>query len=106
MCPHERAIPQGSCCTRVDMQIEPLVERLTEMPVGSDARIMFMSPTHHKKMDRLMALGMVPGTIVRLHQKKPAYVVIVGETTLAVDADILREIFVKPQRPTDPAVAS
>jgi DtxR family Mn-dependent transcriptional regulator len=40
-------------------------------------------------------MGVVPGSVVKLHQKRPAYVLQLGETMIAVDKDITKEIFVK-----------
>ena len=42
-------------------------------------------------MDKLAALGVVPGSEVRLHQRSPAYVLDIGETTVAIDAEIASE---------------
>jgi Fe2+ transport system protein FeoA len=39
--------------------------------------------------------GLVPGSLLVLQQKRPAFVVRVGETELAIEADIAREILVK-----------
>ncbi len=46
-------------------------------------------------MDKLAALGVVPGSEVRLHQRAPAYVLDIGETTVAIDPEIASEIFLK-----------
>jgi DtxR family Mn-dependent transcriptional regulator len=46
-------------------------------------------------MDRLAALGVVPGSELRLHQRAPAFVIEVGETTIALDPEIAGEVYVK-----------
>ena len=46
-------------------------------------------------MVRLASLGLVPGTTLHLQQTRPALVVRVGETTLALESSIASEIFVK-----------
>ncbi len=46
--------------------------------------------------DALAAIGINPGAELFLHQSKPAYVVRLGETELALDQEIATEIFVKP----------
>ena len=45
---------------------------------------------------KLSSLGLVPGSVVRLQQTRPAAVVKVGETTLALDVSIATGIYVKP----------
>ena len=45
---------------------------------------------------RLAAFGINPGSEITLHQTRPAFVVRLGETELAIDKEIAREIFVRP----------
>ncbi len=56
---------------------------------------MFITPKHHARLDKLSSLGIVPGSIVRVHQKKPSFVLEIDETELALDEDIAKEIYVK-----------
>ena len=68
---------------------------MKDLEPGNRARITFISPRDHGRMDRLSTLGIVPGTEIVLHQKKPAFVIRAGETELALDIDIAAEIYVK-----------
>jgi len=90
-----RPIPPGACCQRPEADIEPLVVPLTKFPVGIDARVVLVSTRRHARVDRLASLGLIPGVVLRLHQRRPGYVVSVGETTLALDAEIAGEIYVR-----------
>ena len=76
--------------------ITPLVSQLTTMRVGSQARIEFLKPSFHQRFDRLAAFGINPGSEITLHQTCPAFVVRIGETELAIDKEIAKEIFVRP----------
>jgi len=67
--------------------------------VGAPGRIVFIAPKFHDRMDRLAALGVIPGSEIRLRQRSPSYVIEVGETTIALDPEIAREIYVKPAEP-------
>jgi DtxR family Mn-dependent transcriptional regulator len=40
-------------------------------------------------------LGIAAGSIIRLLQRKPSYVIQVDETTVAIDPEIAKEIYVK-----------
>jgi DtxR family Mn-dependent transcriptional regulator len=71
---------------------------MTDLDPGSRGRIVFIAPKDHSRMDRLSSLGIVPGTEVSLHQKKPAFVIRIGETELALDTEIAGEIYVKELR--------
>jgi DtxR family Mn-dependent transcriptional regulator len=94
-CPHGKAIPPGDCCGTFQRTLRPLVTGLEHFELGAAGRIVFIAPKFHDRMDRLAALGVIPGSEVRLHQRSPSYVIEVGETTIALDPEIAREIYVK-----------
>jgi DtxR family Mn-dependent transcriptional regulator len=94
-CPHGKAIPPGECCSGSHKTLRPLVTGLVSLPLGAHARIVFVAPRFHDRMDRLAAFGVVPGSEIRLRQKAPSYVLEVGETTIALDPEIASEIYVK-----------
>ena len=54
-----------------------------------------MNCEHASRRNSLAVYGLVPGSRVVLQQKRPAYVVRVGETELALEAEIARDILVK-----------
>jgi DtxR family transcriptional regulator, Mn-dependent transcriptional regulator len=95
-CPHGKPIPQGACCSAFQKTVRPLVTGLSAFPVGATGRIVFIAPRFHDRMDRLAALGVIPGSTLRLHQRAPSYVIEVGETTIALDPEIAAEVFVMP----------
>ena len=95
-CPHGKPIPPGSCCRTFSNAIEPLVQPLEQLAVGQSARVVYMVPKDPARMVKLSNLGLAPGATVRLQQKRPATVLAMGETTLALDHDIASEIYVKP----------
>ena len=95
-CPHGKAIPPGTCCGAVQKTMRPLVSGLKTFDLGTPARIVFIAPKFHDRMDRLAALGVIPGSEIRLHQRSPSFVIKVGETTIALDSEIAGEIFVMP----------
>jgi DtxR family Mn-dependent transcriptional regulator len=95
-CPHGKPIPPGPCCTAFARTVRPLVTGLPTFPLGATGRIVFIAPKFHDRMDRLAALGVIPGSTLRLHQRAPSYVIEVGETTIALDPEIASEVYVKP----------
>ncbi|MGA2192223.1 MAG: metal-dependent transcriptional regulator [Nitrospirota bacterium] len=94
-CPHGKPIPHGTCCKKLSHHMKPLVMPMKDLEPGSRAKITFIAPKDHSRMDRLSTLGIVPGTEIVLHQKKPAFVIRAGETELALDIEIASEIYVK-----------
>jgi DtxR family transcriptional regulator, Mn-dependent transcriptional regulator len=94
-CPHGKPIPRGECCGGFQKTVRPLVTGLRSFELGATGRIVFIAPRFHDRMDRLASMGVVPGSEIRLHQRSPSYVIEIGETTIALDAEIAGEIFVK-----------
>ena len=96
LCPHGSPIPKGDCCqTYSNEKIEPLVSRLSDFELGKHGKIAFITPSFHKRFDRLTALGLIVGNEIMVHQRQPSFVVRIGETELALDKEIAREIYVR-----------
>jgi DtxR family Mn-dependent transcriptional regulator len=69
--------------------------RLSILPAGSRARVVLLAPQLGARADRLVQLGVTPGAEIELLQRRPAYVVAAGETQLAFDTALARDIFVQ-----------
>ncbi len=95
MCPHGHPIPKGECCKKSGSELKPIVQQLNALDVGDRGRIIFIASNSHMRLDKLGTLGIVPGSNITVHQKKPAFVIQLGETTLALDPAIIKEIYVK-----------
>ncbi|HUI25496.1 MAG TPA: metal-dependent transcriptional regulator [Candidatus Kryptonia bacterium] len=95
-CPHDRPIPRGQCCERFTHSVRPLVTPLSEATVGGDYRIVFVASRSHRRMERLSSFGVVPGAQLRLGQRLPAPMIRVGETEIAIEPEIARDVFVVP----------
>jgi len=94
-CIHGKPIPRGECCAKFKREMKPLVIPLEELGLGEEGRIVFIAPKSHQRLDRLSTLGIVPGSMIRIHQKNPSHVLQIGETFLALDKDIVKDIYVK-----------
>ncbi len=68
---------------------------LPELGEGESSELVCLDCTHASRRNALAVFGLVPGCRVVLQQKRPAVVVRVGETELALDLDIAREILVR-----------
>jgi Fe2+ transport system protein FeoA len=79
-------------------QLEPL-HRLRP---GEVARVVHIVAREAARLVKLSTMGVVPGAIVRLVQRKPAVVLEIGETTLALDEAITSDIFVARLDPDQP----
>jgi DtxR family Mn-dependent transcriptional regulator len=94
-CIHGKPIPRGECCAKFKKEMKPLVIPLEELGLGEEGRIVFIASKSHQRLDRLSTFGIVPSSVLRMHQKNPSYVLQIGETTLALDRDIVKNIYVK-----------
>ena len=94
-CPHGKRIPRGECCKKYKVEVEPVVTRLSEFEVGSKGRITFIVPTNPSRLSKLNSLGITAGSIIKLLQRNPSYVIQIDETTVAIDPEIAKEIYIK-----------
>jgi len=94
-CPHGKPIPRGECCKKYRVEVEPVVTRLSDFEVGSTGRITFIVPTKSSRLSKLNSLGITAGSVIRLLQRNPSYVIQVDETTVAIDPEIAKEIYIK-----------
>ena len=95
-CPHGKAIPPGPCCRAAETQAQPVLMSLRDLPVGRPARLAYVVNTSHHRLDHLAAVGLLPGVTVQVHQRSPAFVIDVGQTSLALDEQIVSGIYVRP----------
>jgi len=94
-CPHGKPIPKGECCKKYRVEVTPVVTRLSSFEVGARGRIVFIVPSDIARLNRLGSIGIAAGSSFKLVQRTPSCVVQVEETTVALDPDIAKEIFVK-----------
>ena len=68
---------------------------LTQLDAGETVEFVGIAGPNESRRHTLSVYGLVPGALFTLQQKRPAYVVRIGETELALESDIAREILVK-----------
>jgi DtxR family Mn-dependent transcriptional regulator len=94
-CPHGKAIPPGDCCEEARMSGDLGVVPLTELKSGEEGEIAYLQSGDDKKMQKLMALGVLPGNRIQLVQTFPSYIFRVGFSEFAIDGAMAREIIVR-----------
>ena len=94
-CPHGKPIPRGFCCAEFRLEVKSFVIPLMEARLADTYRVVFVTPKNSGELDRLSVLGVVPGSEIRIRQKRPACVIRVGETDIALDEEVVRGIYVK-----------
>src|SRR5271169_1144968 len=94
-CPHGKPIPPGACCIEARQSGDLGVSPLTEFKSKEEVEIAFIQTEDSKKMQKLMAMGVLPGNRMRLLQTFPSYIFRIGFSEFAIDAAMAREIFVR-----------
>lgn len=94
-CPHGNPIPPGDCCVVARQQGEPGIVALTELKSGETGEIAYLAASDDKKMQKLMSMGVLPGSSLTLVQKFPSFIFKVGHSQFAVDDVLAREIHIR-----------
>jgi Fe2+ transport system protein FeoA len=76
--------------------------RLTDTPAGTRGAVSQIDATPALSA-QLAAQGIVPGTVLRLAQRRPAFIVEVGETVLAMERAVAEAVWIQPG---DPAITA
>ena len=95
VCPHGKKIPPGECCTSARRKLGPVINPLSGIKSGEKVRVVYVTTKSHASLDRLSAIGVIPGLELTIHQKRPSIIIQYGETQLALDKDIAENIFVR-----------
>jgi DtxR family Mn-dependent transcriptional regulator len=94
-CPHGKPIPPGDCCDEAKRSGDLGVVPLTELKSGEEGEIVYIQTEDSKKMQKLMAMGVLPGNRIHLQQTFPSYIFRVGFSEFAIDTNMAREIFIR-----------
>jgi DtxR family Mn-dependent transcriptional regulator len=93
-CPHNKPIPEGDCCRQAREDLRSIVVSCDQLQIGETARVAYFSTREHSRLLKLSALGISPGTSIKLIQKWPAYVVQCEETEVALEPEVAKDIHV------------
>lgn len=94
-CPHGKPIPPGDCCQKARETGEKYVVPLTNLKQGEKGVIAYIKAGNSKKLQKIMAMGVLPGNAIVLDGNFPSFVFSVGYSQYAVDADMAEAIIVK-----------
>lgn len=94
-CPHGKPIPEGDCCKKAKTQTERAVASLSTMETDQSGRIAYLQMRDHEELQKLMAMGVLPGMPIVLIQLYPSYVFEIDQTRYAVDKEIAECIQVR-----------
>ncbi len=99
ICPHGKEIPEGECCRRARADQIREVCALCDGKPGDEGAVAYLSTRDNREVQKMMAMGILPGASIRLIQRFPSYVFQVGYSQFAVDRPLAEVIYVHWSRP-------
>lgn len=95
VCPHGAPIPKGRCCRKAAWKAQRVVYPLSELDVNQVGKIAYIHSQEPEKLQKLMAMGVMPGMTITLITRFPSFVFQLGQTQIAVDKEIAGDIYVR-----------
>ncbi|MBF0254036.1 MAG: metal-dependent transcriptional regulator [Candidatus Omnitrophica bacterium] len=93
-CPHGLPIPPGDCCTRSAEMAHSAVIPLTKLKIGEEARIAYVNCANDERLHKIDTLQIRPGSVIKLQQTYPTYVVECEGTHVALGEELASSISV------------
>lgn len=94
-CPHGKPIPQGECCRKSKEEAFRVISSLMNLKVNKKGKVAYIHTKEPNKLQKLMAMGVLPGTSITLIQNFPSYVFQLGQSQFAIDKDLASAIYVR-----------
>ena len=93
-CPDGKPIPSGACCRNRVRAVNKTVVSLDKLKPGESGKVTYIKPASHSILQQLISFGLAPGVIVTLMQTQPVFCVKFEQTELALDREVVKNIFV------------
>ena len=95
ICPHGKPIPPGRCCQQGQSSGAKLVSALSQLVPGQKGTVAYVYASESNQLQKLMAMGVLPGAPITLVQRFPSFVFQIRQTQFAVDKEIADTIYVR-----------
>jgi len=80
-----------------------MVTSISNLRSGQIGSIAYLEDTTGQDYRKLISMGFITGTMVKLMQKTPSFLILVGKTQFAIDRKIADSIYVYPEENCVPA---
>ncbi len=97
-CPHGKPIPPGRCCQKSAKEAAQAVRSLKDLNVKDRGTIAYLATDDQARLQKLVAMGALPGLRLSLIQKFPSYVFQVGHSQFAVDQELAEGVYVRLEK--------
>ena len=94
-CPHGKPIPKGECCRKFKENITKVVSSVVNLKTNQKGKVAYIHTQDNHKLQKLMAMGILPGASLTLIQNFPSYVLQVRQSQFAIDKELAECVFVR-----------
>ena len=94
-CPHGRPIPKGECCRKFKESVGRAISSLASLKTNQKGKVAYIHTQDNQKLQKLMAMGIVPGVAITLLQKFPSHVLQIGQSQFAIDTDLANCVLIR-----------
>ena len=93
-CPDGHPIPRGECCLKAAKDQVQEVGALCDGRAGQSGVVAYLSTRDNREIQKLMAMGILPGSDIQLVRLFPSYIFTIGHSQFTVDRALAEKIFV------------
>ncbi|MFH1716334.1 MAG: metal-dependent transcriptional regulator [Planctomycetota bacterium] len=94
-CPHGKTIPPGKCCEAAKGDLIREVRPLCDARPESKGVVAYLATMDNRQVQKLVAMGILPGADIKVIRQSPSYVFQVGYSQFAVDRPLAEVIYVR-----------
>ncbi|MBF0360273.1 MAG: metal-dependent transcriptional regulator [Oligoflexia bacterium] len=94
LCPHGIKIPEGDCCKNHQDSIHSAVMSLAEGEIDETYKVAYINTNSDSRLQKLLNFQILPNSSIKILQRYPTFVIQGRNTQLALDKDIMKEIYV------------
>ena len=74
--------------------ISSAVIPVSEVEIGEEVKVAYINTGSNSRMHKLSHFGIVPGALVTVHQRYPSFVIKCGNSQIALEEEIAKEIYI------------
>jgi DtxR family Mn-dependent transcriptional regulator len=93
-CPHGKPVPEGECCRKAREDTIQEVRPLCDAKPGDKGAVAYLTTRDNREVQKMMAMGILPGAPIHLIRRFPSYVFQVGYSQFTVDRPLAEVIYV------------
>jgi DtxR family Mn-dependent transcriptional regulator len=101
ICPHGKPIPSGRCCEKSAREVARVVCLLRDLEIKDRGTIAYLATNDSGRLNKLMAMGALPGISITMVQKFPSYVFQIGQSQFAIDQEMAEGIYVRLEKESE-----